>query len=172
MRTLLSSIFLLILIFFSAKWSVDWNNVEVAAAAARNGSLMSYDRNLYGYDSYPTYTSRGFYTGRNCKTNIDHVVSLKDAHQSGAGSWTSTKRITFANDRLNHVATCTRVNSSKGSSTPSDFLRKSNDGRGMEYEIKTKCAYLGIYFQIKRKYQLSFGNNDAILFRSCGLEIN
>ena len=170
MRTFLSSIFLLILIFFFAKWSVDWN--KVVAADTHNGSLISYDRSLYGYDSYRTYTSHGFYTGRNCKTNIDHVVSLKDAHQNGAGRWNSRKRIAFANDRLNHVPTCLRVNSSKGSSTPADFFRRSNDGRGMEYEIKTKCAFLGIYFQVKKKYQLSFENNDVIFFRSCGLDIN
>ena len=133
--------------------------------------IIPYDRDLYGYESYPTYSSKGFYTGQTCDTNIDHVVSLKDAHESGASRWTITERITFSNDRLNHVPSCSRVNSSKGSSTPSDFVRKSSDGRGMEYEIKTKCAYLGIYYQVKRKYQLSFSNNDPSLFASCGLDI-
>ena len=135
------------------------------------GQMIPYDRDLYGYESYPTYSSKGFYTGQTCDTNIDHVVSLKDAHESGASRWTITERITFSNDRLNHVPSCSRVNSSKGSSTPSDFFRKSSDGRGMEYEIKTKCAYLGIYYQVKRKYQLSFSNNDPSLFASCGLDI-
>ena len=134
--------------------------------------MIPYDRDLYGYESYPTYSSKGFYTGHTCDTKIDHVVSLKDAHESGAGRWTTPERITFSNDRLNHVPTCSRVNSSKGSSTPSDFFRKSSDGRGMEYEIKTKCAFLGIYYQVKRKYQLSFRNNDSGLFASCGLDID
>jgi len=137
-----------------------------------SGPMIPYDRELYGYDSYPTYSSKGFYTGQTCDTNIDHVVSLKDAHESDASRWTITERITFSNDRLNHVPSCSRVNSSKGSSTPSDFFRKSSDGRGMEYEIKTKCAYLGIYYQVKRKYQLSFRNNDSGLFASCGLNID
>jgi hypothetical protein len=137
-----------------------------------SASMLPYHRDLYGYESYPTYSSKGFYTGQTCDTNIDHVVSLKDAHESGAGRWTITERITFSNDRLNHVPSCSRVNSSKGSSTPSDFFRKSSDGRGMDYEIKTKCAYLGIYYQVKRKYQLSFGNNDSGLFASCGLDID
>ena len=137
-----------------------------------SGPMIPYDRELYGYESYPTYSSKGFYTGQTCDTNIDHVVSLKDAHESGAGRWTITERMTFSNDRLNHVPSCSRVNSSKGSSTPSDFFRKSSDGRGMDYEIKTKCAYLGIYYQVKRKYQLSFGNNDSGLFASCGLDID
>ena len=136
-----------------------------------SGAMIPFDRDLYGYESYPTYSSKGFYTGQTCDTNIDHVVSLKDAHESGASRWTITERITFSNDRLNHVPSCSRVNSSKGSSTPSDFFRKSNDGRGMDYEIRTKCAYLGIYYQVKRKYQLSLSNNDPSLFASCGLDI-
>lgn len=139
---------------------------------ATSEPMISYDRKLYGYESYPTYSKNGFYTGRSCNTNIDHIVSLKDAHVSGAGRWTFAERATFSNDRLNHIPSCSRVNSSKGSSTPSDFFRKSSDGRGMEYEIKPKCAYLGIYYQVKRKYQLSFRNNDSSLFASCDLEID
>ena len=134
--------------------------------------VIAYDRDLYGYESYPTYAKSGFYTRQSCDTNIDHVVSLKDAHESGAGRWTFAERGAFSNDRLNHVPSCKRINSSKGSSTPSDFLRKSGDERGMEYEIKPKCAYLGIYYQVKRKYRLSFQNNDPSLFASCGLEID
>lgn len=134
--------------------------------------MIGYNRDLYAYESYPTGTSRGFYTGRICDTNVDHVVSLKDAHYSGAGRWSVSERIEFANDRLNHVPTCSRVNSSKGASTPSDFFRKSSDGKGMEYEIKPRCAYLGIYYQVKRKYQLSFATNDTSLFATCGLDID
>lgn len=133
--------------------------------------VKKYNRASYGYRSYPTETNRGFYTGKKCNTNIDHVVSLKDAHLSGASHWSKSKRARFANDRSNHVSTCTRVNSSKGSSTPRDFFRKSSDGKGMEYAIKTKCAYLGIYYQVKQKYDLTFKNNDPRLFSECGLEI-
>ena len=133
--------------------------------------MIGYNRDLYAYESYPTRTNRGFYTGNTCDTNIDHVVSLKDAHYSGAGRWSIPERIAFANDKLNHVPTCSRINSSKGASTPSDFFRKSSDRKGMEYKIKTKCAYLGIYYQVKRKYGLSFSNNDPGVFVSCGLYI-
>ena len=133
--------------------------------------IEAYDRDLYGFKSYPTTTKRGFYTGIRCNTNVDHVVSLKDAHVSGAGRWAASERIQFANDRLNHVPSCSNINSSKSASTPSDFLRKSSDGRGAEYTIQSLCAYLGIYYQVKRKYLLSFSNNDPELFRTCGLEI-
>ena len=42
----------------------------------------------------------------------------------------------------------------------------------MEYEIKRRCAYLGIYYRVERKYQLSFDNNELSLFASCGLDID
>ena len=95
-------------------------------------------------------TDIGFYTKKKCNTNIDHVVSLKDAYDSGARFWKKSLKKKFANDKNNHVASCSRVNSSKGSSTPKDFLRN----------------------KIKLKYNLSFKNNDSLLFFKCDLLIN
>lgn len=151
--------------------TVHWSSSIANPAEKSERPMIGYNRDLYSYESYPTGTTRGFYTGLNCDTNIDHVVSLKDAHYSGAGHWSVSKRIAFANDKLNHVPSCSRINSSKGASLPSDFFRKSSDGEGMEYEIKTKCAYLGIYYQVKRKYGLSFEKNSELLFSRCGLSI-
>ena len=127
-------------------------------------------RSAFGYRSYSTSTDVGFYTKQTCKTNIDHVVSLKDAHQSGASSWSNENKSAFANDRTNHVPSCARVNSSKGASTPSDFLRKSRDGKGMDYEIVEFCSYVEVYFAVKTRYGLSFSNNNATLFRQCGID--
>ena len=133
--------------------------------------IGQYNRKSFQYKSYPTNKDIGFYTLSRCDTNIDHVVSLKDAHHSGAGFWNNSLKVKFANDKSNHVQSCSRVNSSKGASTPLDFLRKSSDGKGMEYEIKSFCSYLGIYYQVKTKYNLSFNNNDPDLFSKCGLNI-
>ena len=130
-----------------------------------------YNRKSFKYKSYPSNTDIGFYTLSRCETNIDHVVSLKDAHESGANLWNNFLKEQFANDKANHVPSCSRVNSSKGASTPLDFLRKSSDGKGMEYEIKSFCSYLGIYYQVKTKYNLSFSNNNPELFSKCGLNI-
>lgn len=104
-----------------------------------------YDRNDFNYRSYKPNTAIGFYTGKTCDfINIDHVVSLKDAYESGASSWTDSERETFANDRRNHVPSCGRVNSSKGSASPKDFLRRSRDDKGLEYEIAHGATtYLG-----------------------------
>ena len=130
-----------------------------------------YSRDLYSYLSYTPNRLIGFYTGMKCPINIDHVVSLKDAHESGGFNWSSSKRARFANDKSNHVPSCKRINSSKGSSTPKDFFRKSNDGRGMDYEIKNRCAYIEIYFKVKKKYNLSFTNNAPEVFAQCGIAV-
>ena len=134
-------------------------------------SSKKYNRKLFQYKSYSPDTDIGFYTLSKCDTNIDHVVSLKDAHDSGAGIWNNSLKEKFANDKSNHVPSCSRINSSKGASTPLYFLRKSSDGRGMEYEVKPFCSYLGIYYQVKTKYNLSFNNNNPELFSKCGLNI-
>ena len=44
-----------------------------------------YERKGFSYRSYKPNTSIGFYTNQSCDfINIDHVVSLKDAYDSGA----------------------------------------------------------------------------------------
>lgn len=140
-------------------------------AYEKSSQRTTYSRDSYSYFSYPSNISTGFYTGMKCLTNIDHVVSLKDAHKSGGFNWSSSKRARFANDRSNHVPSCKRINSSKGSSTPKDFFRKSSDGRGLDYVIKNRCAYVEIYFKVKRKYNLTFANNAPEVFAQCGITL-
>jgi hypothetical protein len=132
----------------------------------------SYDRKDFNYRSYKPDIDVGFYTGKTCDfINIDHIVSLKDAYESGASSWSASKKKAFANDRSNHVPSCGRVNSSKGSEGPSDFLRRSNDGRGLEYEIVRFCEYVKKYYAVKVKYELSYISNKAKLFKSCDINL-
>ena len=129
-----------------------------------------YDRKDFSYRSYKLNTPIGFYTGKTCDfINIDHVVSLKDAYESGAASWSDVKKESFANDRANHVPSCGRVNSSKGSATPKDFLRRSRDGKGLDYKIVRWCEYVTKYHTIKLAYGLSFIANDKSIFERCDL---
>lgn len=116
--------------------------------------LSEYSRGSFGFHSYKPTTSIGFYTNRLCQTEIDHVVSLEDAWISGAKDWSLDKRKIFANDKLNHVPACDYVNRSKRSSSPKDFIRKSEDGLGVEYKILNMCLYLNIYLTVKIKYAL------------------
>ena len=129
-----------------------------------------YDRSDFNYRSYKPNTDVGFYTGKTCDfINIDHVVSLKDAYESGAANWSDSKRQTFANDRRNHVPSCGRVNSSKGSAVPKDFLRRSGDGNGLDYKIVRWCEYVTKYHSVKQAYDLSFIANDRSIFERCDL---
>jgi hypothetical protein len=131
-----------------------------------------YDRKDFNYRSYKPNTSIGFYTNKTCDfINIDHIVSLKDAYESGAASWSASKKESFANDRANHVPSCGRVNSSKGSEGPSDFLRRSRDGKGLEYEIVRFCEYVQKYYAVKVKYGLSLRGNSTKTFDTCGLTL-
>ena len=148
-------------------------------AQFRVGSLItsavvagSYNRTDFNYQSYKPSTSIGFYTNQTCDfINIDHIVSLKDAYDSGAASWETSKKEVFANDRSNHVPSCGRVNSSKGSAGPKDFLRRSNDGKGLEYEIVRFCEYVLKYRTVKINYDLSFASNDHTTFADCGVAV-
>ena len=131
-----------------------------------------YNRSDFNYHSYKPNVSIGFYTNQSCDfINIDHLVSLKDAHESGAASWSPDKKRSFANDKANHVPSCGRVNSSKGSAGPKDFLRRSNDGKGLEYKIVRFCEYVQKYYAVKLEYELSFESNSAETFASCGVAL-
>jgi hypothetical protein len=127
-----------------------------------------YNRKDLNYHSDKPNIAIGFYTNQTCSfINIDHIVSLKDAYQRGAISWRDSKKASFANDRSNHVPSCGRVNSSKGCSGPKDFLRRNNDGKGLEYKIVRFCEYVQKYFEVKVKYGLSFEGNDKNIFSGC-----
>ena len=142
--------------------------LSIAFAAYASG----YNRTDFNYQSYKPSTSIGFYTNQTCDfINIDHIVSLKDAYDSGAASWGAPKKEVFANDRSNHVPSCGRVNSSKGSVGPKDFLRRGNDGKGLEYDIVRFCEYVQKYRTVKIKYDLSFASNDHTTFADCGVAI-
>lgn len=138
----------------------------------RKPSSKLYNRDDFNYRSYRPTTWIGFYTGQTCSSiNIDHVVSLKDAHDSGAYDWSPTQKAIFGNDRDNHVPSCRKINSSKGSAGPESFLRRSRDGKGLDYKIVKFCKYVEKYYTIKRKYGLSLTSNNKIIFSDCGFAI-
>jgi len=127
-------------------------------------SVPPYDRADYNFHSYRPDTNVGFYSGQVCEDiEIDHVVSLSEAHYAGAWRWSPEKKEAFANDRGNHAPACASVNRSKGSSNPSEFLRKSQDGEGVDFEFEDFCDYVARFVAVKRTYGLSFVNDDEAL---------
>jgi hypothetical protein len=74
---------------------------------------------------------RGPYTGElirdASKLDIDHLIPLKEAHESGGFAWSNERRSQFANDLSSPeslVATTARANRSKGAKDPSEWLPK------------------------------------------------
>lgn len=76
---------------------------------------------------------------------IDHVVALSNAWQTGAFKFTLEKRTAFANDPLNLLAVKGRLNSQKGDGDAATWLppRKSY-----------RCAYVSRQVALKAKYGL------------------
>lgn len=76
---------------------------------------------------------------------IDHVVSLSNAWQTGAFAWDSSKRLAFANDPLNLLAVDGRANQNKGAGDAATWLPPNKSYR---------CAYVARQVAVKTKYGL------------------
>jgi hypothetical protein len=87
--------------------------------------------------------------------DIDHVVALKEAWDSGAWSWSTFQRTQFANDlddRRTLRAVTDSVNQSKSDSDPSNWLPPlSGDW----------CRYLGDWIAIKARWHLTMDQSEV-----------
>ncbi|MFJ4683039.1 HNH endonuclease family protein [Streptomyces sp. NPDC091377] len=80
--------------------------------------------------------------------DIDHLVPLAEAWDSGAGSWTTSRRQSFANDltRPQLIAVTDNVNQAKGDQDPATWMPSRTDYR---------CTYVRAWVQVKYYYGLS-----------------
>ncbi|KAL0640584.1 hypothetical protein Q9L58_000248 [Maublancomyces gigas] len=80
--------------------------------------------------------------------DIDHMVPLSDAWKSGAGTWTTAKRQSFANDLTNPqlIAVTDNVNQSKGDKSP-DVWKPSI--------ASFHCTYARMWVKVKSVWELS-----------------
>ncbi|MEV3885839.1 HNH endonuclease family protein [Streptomyces griseoincarnatus] len=80
--------------------------------------------------------------------DIDHVVPLAEAWDSGAGSWTTSRRQAFANDltRPQLIAVTDNVNQSKGDQDPATW---------MPSRTAYRCTYVRAWVQVKYYYGLA-----------------
>ena len=87
---------------------------------------------------------------------IDHVVALENAWQSGARDWDAMRRYEFANDPYNLLAVDGPSNSEKGSASAAYWLPTNADYR---------CDYVARQIAVKDKYNLSVtsAEKDAML---------
>lgn len=81
--------------------------------------------------------------------DIDHMVPLKEAWQSGAWNWSSAQRQAFANDLgyvYSLVASSASSNRSKGDKDPNDWMPTRSSFR---------CAYASRWIAVKYRWHLS-----------------
>jgi hypothetical protein len=97
--------------------------------------------------------------------DIDHMVPLKEAWDSGARLWSATDRMRYANDlsfASTLVAATDNVNASKGERDPADWMPS-----------KARCRYATQWVTVKYRWQLSLDRREKnklspILKGACG----
>jgi hypothetical protein len=92
-----------------------------------------------------TGTTIEFQKGDGSSVDIDHVVALSDAWQTGAFSWDEARRTALANDPLNLLAVDYAANRQKGDGDAATWLP---DNRGY------RCAYVARQVAVKSAYGL------------------
>ncbi|WP_425468336.1 GmrSD restriction endonuclease domain-containing protein [Quadrisphaera granulorum] len=80
---------------------------------------------------------------RSAEVQIDHLVALSDAWQTGAQQWTPEQREQFANDPLNLLAVDGPLNSAKGDGDAATWLPPNKGFR---------CQYVARQIAVKAKY--------------------
>lgn len=107
--------------------------VTNSACTATSGSWTS------PYDNVTTTNPSTF--------DIDHLVPLSEAWDSGAWAWTTAQRQAFANDttRPQLLAVSASSNRSKGDDDPAEWLPQAS----------YQCTYARAWVQVKHYYGLS-----------------
>ena len=86
--------------------------------------------------------------------DIDHVVALKEAWDSGAWAWSAAQRKAFANDTSDNrtlLAVTDSVNQSKSDKDPSNWLPPLQS---------YTCTYLGNWIAVKVRWNLSMDSSE------------
>jgi hypothetical protein len=78
--------------------------------------------------------------------DIDHVVALRNAHDSGAAEWDLNTKSQFANDPANLMLSSRYANRSKGSRGPNEWLPPL---------AAYRCAYIRKWVAIKIEWNLT-----------------
>jgi hypothetical protein len=111
---------------------------SVVPAVVVSGCGIGGGRWVSSYDGV-TFTSAS-------QLDIDHVVSLEQAHRSGGWQWTPQQRTVFANDISNLVPVSASSNRSKGSATPDEWRPAQQNAW---------CSFASTYVAVKVAYGLS-----------------
>jgi hypothetical protein len=117
-------------------------NQESRAPVAMTGGTVVNGKWVSYYDN-ATWT-------RASDVDIDHLVPLKEAWDSGAKQWTAATRRAFANDLgdlRSLVAVTDNVNQAKADKDPAQWMPS-----------RSKCRYLAEWVAVKHRWNLSVDN--------------
>lgn len=91
--------------------------------------------------------------------DIDHMVPLAEAWRSGASSWTTAQRQSYANDltRPQLIAVTDNVNQSKGDKDPAKW---------MPSRAAYKCTYVRAWVHVKHYYDLTVDSAEKTALQS------
>ncbi|MEU6098105.1 HNH endonuclease family protein [Streptomyces sp. NPDC047079] len=121
------------------------NVVTDSSCAATSGSWYS------PYDGATWYAASD--------VDIDHLVPLAEAWDSGASRWTTSQRQAFANDitRPQLLAVTDNVNQAKGDQDPATW---------MPSRTAYRCTYVRAWVQVKYYYNLSVDSAEKSALQS------
>ena len=141
----------------------------VLPVAAEYGS--GYDRDDWG--PHNSDICRGAvgsadpYTGTPIDTcNVDHVVALHEAHESGGWDWPASTKRQFSQDPANHVASRACVNQSKGADdifewSDADIASSSACGGGYTVTVAGRCFLASTTVAVKSAWSLAVDQAEA-----------
>lgn len=94
--------------------------------------------------------------------DIDHIVSLQEAHDSGGHQWSRERRAAFANDFGNLIAVSRSANRAKGAKGPEEWLPP---------DPGYFCRYVADWIAVKAAWGLSMDESERIavgnMLRDC-----
>ena len=104
---------------------------------------------------------RAFYSGRlvsdPSELEVDHLVALKEAHESGGAAWSPARRLAFAEAEDNLVLALGAVNRAKGAGDPGRWPRAGEAG----VTRRGRCAYWARHGAVKRRWGLTLDAREA-----------
>lgn len=107
------------------------------------------------HDAYSGATidfTRGSAPGESDAVQLDHLIPLSEAHDSGAAEWPQQQREAFAQDMTNLIAVDGPTNNAKGAKDAGQWL-PPNDAY--------LCSYIAGQVQVKAEYGLSMDAAEA-----------
>ena len=159
---------------YKRKLFIHWADLDGNGCDTREEVLMRDSVSKPQVDSYRCYVVAGDWVspydgaklGDRGDVDIDHVVALKEAWDSGAWAWSESQRKAYANDMTDSrtlIAVTDRVNVSKSDKDPSNWMPPLRS---------YWCTYLGDWISVKARWGLSmdqseFGRIKNLLTASC-----